>query len=129
MPDESQGLEYLTMDSMTYLRMLADWPGPAFPGFAAAFLADADRVCRRSVCGGAAPRRPRLRDEDVSLGLPRPDPHFLPPWSCLFTVAQARRSASPSGTPCAPKPQVTDGRWDPPPVSRQSDSSGSRALQ
>jgi len=60
MPDESQGLEYLTMDSMTYLRMLPDWPGPAFPGFAAAFLADADRVCRRSVCGGAAPKTPTL---------------------------------------------------------------------
>src|SRR5262245_15017620 len=66
-------------DVFAYVGGLA-WP--AFPGFAAAFLADADRVCRRSVCGGAAPRRPRLRDEDVSLGLPRPDPHFLPPWSC-----------------------------------------------
>src|SRR5215475_3966642 len=29
----------------------------------------------------------------------------------------------------APKPQVADGRWNPPPVRRQSDGSGSRALQ
>jgi hypothetical protein len=29
----------------------------------------------------------------------------------------------------APKPQVADGRWNPPPVRRDSDSSGSRALQ
>jgi hypothetical protein len=29
----------------------------------------------------------------------------------------------------APKPQVADGRWNPPPVRRDSDGSGSRALQ
>jgi hypothetical protein len=29
----------------------------------------------------------------------------------------------------APKPQVADGRWNPPPVRREIDGSGSRALQ
>ena len=29
----------------------------------------------------------------------------------------------------APKPQVADGRWNPPPLRRDSDGSGSRALQ
>ena len=37
--------------------------------------------------------------EHVSLVLPRPEPLFLPPWSCLLTVAQARRSASSSCMP------------------------------
>ena len=31
----------------------------------------------------------------------RPEPDFLPPPSCLLTVAQARASASSWGTPCA----------------------------
>ncbi len=44
------------------------------------------------------PNFPPLRDGAVFTGWPRPPPLFLPPVS-LFTVAQARRSASPSGTP------------------------------
>ena len=40
-----------------------------------------------------------IRDETCVSGLPRPEPLFLPPPFSLFTVAQARRSASSSGTP------------------------------
>src|ERR1700709_1677989 len=41
------------------------------------------------------PMRPPLREELLSSVFPRPDPPgFLPPWLVLFTVAQARRSAS-----------------------------------
>jgi hypothetical protein len=47
----------------------------------------------------AAPLRPPLRDELLLPFLPRPDPLFLPPPSSLFTVAQARRSASRRETP------------------------------
>jgi hypothetical protein len=37
---------------------------------------------------------PPAREEDLLLFFPRPDPLFLPPPDSLFTVAQARRSAS-----------------------------------
>jgi hypothetical protein len=47
----------------------------------------------------AAPLRPPLRDALLVLFFPRPDPLFLPPPSSLFTVAQARRSASRRETP------------------------------
>ena len=47
----------------------------------------------------AAPLRPPLREELLVLFFPRPDPLFLPPPSSLFTVAQARRSASRRETP------------------------------
>src|SRR3954464_9960879 len=40
------------------------------------------------------PFLPPLRELDLLLFLPRPLPLFLPPLSLLFTVAQARRSAS-----------------------------------
>lgn len=44
-----------------------------------------------------------LPDDFVDFLLPleplRPLPDFLPPPDCLFTVAQARRSASPCDTP------------------------------
>ena len=46
-----------------------------------------------------APLRPPLREELLVLFFPRPDPLFLPPPSSLFTVAQARRSASRRETP------------------------------
>ena len=46
-----------------------------------------------------APLRPPLRDALLVLFFPRPDPLFLPPPSSLFTVAQARRSASRRETP------------------------------
>jgi hypothetical protein len=40
-----------------------------------------------------------LRDALWFSGLPRPEPLFSPPPLSLFTVAQARRSASPDETP------------------------------
>ena len=42
---------------------------------------------------------PPLRAGALSVGLPRPEPDFRPPWSILFTVAQARRPASSAGRP------------------------------
>jgi hypothetical protein len=42
---------------------------------------------------------PPRRDEVLVVFLPRPDPLFFPPPVSLFTVAQARRSASRSETP------------------------------
>jgi len=42
---------------------------------------------------------PPFRDALLVLFFPRPDPLFLPPPSSLFTVAQARRSASRRETP------------------------------
>src|SRR5262249_54753552 len=66
---------------------------------AAAFFADLDLSAYGRIAEARPPRRPPLCDEEVSFARPTPDPLFLPPWSCLFTVAQARRSASLSGTP------------------------------
>ena len=63
---------------------------------AAPFRAAADR---EAFDREAAPLRPPFRDELLLLFLPRPDPLFLPPPSSLFTVAQARRSASRRETP------------------------------
>src|SRR5213078_4627077 len=40
------------------------------------------------------PLRPPLRDAERFSFFPRPDPLFFPPPVSLFTVAQARRSAS-----------------------------------
>src|SRR4051794_30133916 len=37
------------------------------------------------------PLRPPLRAGPLFVARPRPDPLFLPPWSILLTVAQARR--------------------------------------
>ena len=45
------------------------------------------------------PLRPPFRDELLLVFLPRPEPLFLPPPVSLFTVAQARRSASRRETP------------------------------
>jgi hypothetical protein len=45
------------------------------------------------------PFLPPLRDELRLVFLPRPDPLFFPPPVSLFTVAQARRSASRRETP------------------------------
>jgi len=47
----------------------------------------------------APPFLPPFLEEEVSFFFPRPEPLFLPPLSCLFTVAQARRSASSLLTP------------------------------
>ena len=65
----------------------------------AAFLADRDRSAAGRLAAAWPPSRPPLRDGEWSSFLPRPEPLFLPPWVSLLTVAQARRSASRSGTP------------------------------
>jgi hypothetical protein len=47
----------------------------------------------------APPFLPPFFEETFVLFRPRPDPLFFPPPSSLFTVAQARRAASPRETP------------------------------
>ena len=47
----------------------------------------------------APPIRPPLRAGAVFVRRPRPEPERLPPPDILFSVAQARRSASRLGTP------------------------------
>jgi hypothetical protein len=66
---------------------------------AAAFRADAERAALGRLAEAAPPFQPPFRDALRLLFLPRPDPLFLPPLSSLFTVAQARRSASRRDTP------------------------------
>src|SRR5262245_46796398 len=66
---------------------------------AAAFFADLDLSADGRFAEARPPRLPPLCDEEVSFARATPDPLFLPPWSCLLTVAQARRSASFSVTP------------------------------
>src|ERR1700737_1407491 len=66
---------------------------------AAAFFADADRAAAEREADARPPSFPPLRGEAWLSGLPRPDPLFLPPPLSLLTVAQARLSASFSGTP------------------------------
>ena len=66
---------------------------------AAAFLAAAERAAEGRLAAAAPPLRPPFLAGLRSVFLPTPEPLFLPPWSILLTVAQARRSASPSGTP------------------------------
>src|SRR5947209_5017476 len=66
---------------------------------AAAFFADSDHAAAGREAAALPPSFPPLRDGAVFSGLPRPLPLFLPPPVSLFTVAQARRSASSSGTP------------------------------
>jgi hypothetical protein len=67
---------------------------------AAAFLAAADRLAAGRAAEAAPPLRPPLCAAGWPVDLPRPDPPArFPPPSSLLTVAQARRSASFSGTP------------------------------
>jgi hypothetical protein len=68
---------------------------------AAAFFPERDLAADGRFAEARPPRRLPFRDEEVSLAHPTPDALFLPPWSCLLTVTQARRSASFSGTPCS----------------------------
>ena len=66
----------------------------------AAFLAAADRLAAGLAEEAAPPNLPPLCAAGWPVAFPRPDPpSFLPPPSSLLTVAQARRSASSSGTP------------------------------
>lgn len=67
---------------------------------AAAFLAAADLFAGDRAADAAPPIRPPLCAAGWPVDLPRPDPPArFPPPSSLLTVAQARRSASFSGTP------------------------------
>src|SRR5256885_1123787 len=63
---------------------------------AAAFLPAALRL---AVLWLLPPLRPPFLDAERFSALPRPEPDFLPPPLSLFTVAQARRSASVFETP------------------------------
>src|SRR5262249_33814479 len=85
-------------------RRAAGYFAPAFASLfrlrvAAAFFAEAERSAAVRDAEAAPPfLPPRLLETCVS-ALPRPLPDLLPPPDSLLTVAQARRSASPSGTP------------------------------
>ena len=65
----------------------------------AAFFAEADRSALGRAAAAAPPLRPPFFAASLVSGLPRPEPDLLPPPESLLTVAQARRSASASGTP------------------------------
>jgi hypothetical protein len=66
---------------------------------AAPFRAAAERDDFERDAEALPPFFPPLRDALLVVFLPRPDPLFFPPPVSLFTVAQARRSASRSETP------------------------------
>jgi hypothetical protein len=57
------------------------------------------------------PFLPPFREELRLVFLPRPDPLFFPPPVSLFTVAQARRSASPRDTPRFSYPSSICSAW------------------
>jgi hypothetical protein len=64
-----------------------------------AFFAEAEREAADLDAAALPTNFPPLRDGAVSSGWPRPLLLRLPPPASLFTVAQARLSASPSETP------------------------------
>jgi len=66
---------------------------------AAAFLAEAERSSAEREAEARPPALPPFFEGLVSMALPRPEPLFLPPPVSLFTVAQARLSASFLPTP------------------------------
>ena len=76
-------------------------PAELAPRFrvAAAFRADAERAAFGLDAAARPPMRPPLRAGALLIFLPRPEPLFRPPPVIAFSVAQARRSASFSGTP------------------------------
>jgi hypothetical protein len=65
----------------------------------AALRAAAEREDFEREADARPPIRPPLREELRLVFFPRPEPLFLPPPVSLFTVAQARRSASRRETP------------------------------
>ena len=78
---------------------LRDDPAARRLRVAAALRADADRADFERDAEARPPIRPPFRDELVLVFFPRPEPLFFPPPVSLFTVAQARRSASSRPTP------------------------------
>jgi len=90
LPDEDEReLLVLRADRAPVLRLPAELPEPLLRLPAAVFF--------RAVA--APPLRPPSRAGSLLVARPRPEPLFFPPPSILFTVAQARRSASFRGTP------------------------------
>jgi hypothetical protein len=77
----------------------------------AAFLAEADRAEAERPVDAAPPLRPPFVAGAFLVGLPLPDPLFLPPPDILLTVAQARRSASFSPTPRSLYPFSMRSAW------------------
>ena len=66
---------------------------------AAAFRAEADRADLLRWAEARPPRRPPFFAGPLLVLRPRPEPDLRPPPDIAFSVAQARRSASSSGTP------------------------------
>jgi len=70
---------------------------------AAAFFAERERAAAGRLADALPPRGPPIRpprpDETLLFLTPRPEPRRLPPPVSLFTVAQARRTASFVPTP------------------------------
>jgi hypothetical protein len=66
---------------------------------AAAFRAEADLAVLGRLAAARPPFLPPFRDGARFSFFPRPEPLFLPPPDSSFTVAQARRAASPRDTP------------------------------
>jgi hypothetical protein len=74
-------------------------------------LAEADRAAAERPADAAPPLRPPFFAGAFLVGLPLPDPLFLPPPDILLTVAQARRSASFSPTPRSLYPFSISSAW------------------
>jgi len=64
-----------------------------------AFFAETERWAAVRDADALPPILPPFFAEAFVSGTPRPLPDLLPPPDSLLTVAHARRSASPSGTP------------------------------
>jgi hypothetical protein len=78
---------------------------------AAPFRAAAERLALDREEEARPPFRPPLREEPLLRFFPRPEPLFLPPPVSLFTVAQARRAASPRETPRSSYPSSMCSAW------------------
>jgi hypothetical protein len=74
-------------------------------------LAEAERAEAERLADAAPPLRPPFCAGPFIVGSPLPDPPFLPPPVILLTVAQARRSASFSGTPRFSYPSSMCSAW------------------
>ena len=77
----------------------------------AAFRAAAERDDFEREAEARPPFLPPFREELRFAFLPRPEPLFLPPPVSLFTVAHARRAASPRETPRFSYPSSICSAW------------------